>query len=165
MKEGEKVKFYEFIEYLQKENPDKVIMAKSGAFFNAIGRDAIILERVLGFKRTCHAKFLCKCGLPVSYVKENMEKVEKRLKEKNISIAIYDEMEEGRYKYNNKEYDIILEIEGESIKENRKHLNCIECKNNVYTKDTNKYVIEKENFDNFINKLKEIIDNVIKSKN
>ena len=159
------MKFYEFIEYLQKENLDKVIMVKSGAFFNAIGRDAIILERVLGFKRTCHAKFLCKCGLPVSYVRENMGKVEKRLKEKNISIAIYDEMKGGRYKYNDKEYDILLEIEGESIKENIKNLNCIECENNVYNKDTNKYVIEKENFEELVNKIKKEIEKVLKSKN
>ena len=159
------MKFYEFIEFLQKENPDKVIMVKSGAFFNAIGRDAIILERVFGFKRTCHARFLCKCGLPVSYVRKKIEKVRKRLEEKNISIAMYDEVEGGRYKYNDKTYDVILEIEGESIKEDRKNLNCINCENNVYTKNVNKYEIEKENFDNFINKLKEIIDNVIKNKN
>ena len=159
------MKFYEFIEFLQKENPDKVIMVKSGAFFNAIGRDAIILERVFGFKRTCHARFLCKCGLPVSYVRENLEKVRKRLEEKNISIAIYDEVEGGRYKYNEKTYDVILEIEGKSIKEDRKNLNCINCKNNVYNKNTNKYEIEKENFDNFINKLKEIVNSVIKDKN
>ena len=72
------MKFYEFIEYLQKENPNKVIMVKNGAFFYAIGRDAIILERVLGLKKTCHSKFLCKCGMPVSYVMENIEKVKKR---------------------------------------------------------------------------------------
>ena len=144
------MKFYEFIQYLQKENPDKVIMVKSGAFFNAIGRDAIVLESVLGFKRTCHAKLLCKCGLPVSYVKENLEKVKTRLKEKNISIILYDEVEGGRYKYNNKTYDVLFELEGESIKENRNSLNCIECKNNVYNKDINKYEIVKENFDNLI---------------
>ncbi len=148
------MKFYEFIQYLQKENPDKVIMVKSGAFFNAIGRDAIVLESVLGFKRTCHAKLLCKCGLPVSYVKENLEKVKNRLKEKNISIILYDEVEGGRYKYNNKTYDVLFELEGESIKENRNSLNCIECKNNVYNKDINKYEIEKENFDNLIKIIK-----------
>lgn len=148
------MKFYEFIQYLQKEKPDKVIMVKSGAFFNAIGRDAIVLESVLGFKRTCHAKLLCKCGLPVSYVKENLEKVKNRLKEKNISIILYDEVEGGRYKYNNKTYDVLFELEGESIKENRNSLNCIECKNNVYNKDINKYEIEKENFDNLIKIIK-----------
>ena len=158
------MKFYEFIEYLQKENPDKVIMVKSGAFYNAIGRDAIILEKILGFKRTCHARFLCKCGLPVSYVKEKIEVVKKRLKEKNISIAIYDEVEGGRYKYNNKSYDILFELEGESLKENRKNTGCINCKNNVYTKDMNKYVIEKENYDNLVNIIKNEINKILKNK-
>lgn len=68
------MKFYEFIENLQKRTPDKVVMVKNGAFFNSIGKDAIVLEKVLGFKRTCYARGLCKCGMPVSYVKENMEK-------------------------------------------------------------------------------------------
>ena len=158
------MKFYEFIEYLQKENPDKVILVKSGAFFNAIGRDAIILERILGFKRTCHAKFLCKVGLPVSYVRENTEKVKERLREKNISIAIYDEIKEGRYKYNDKSYDILFELEGESIKENRKNIDCINCENNIYSKETNKYVIEKENFERMLNKLRETVNNIIKGK-
>ena len=63
------MKFYEFIEFLQKENLDKVIMVKSEVLFNAIGRDAIILERDFCLKRTCHAKFLCKCGLLVSYLR------------------------------------------------------------------------------------------------
>ena len=38
------MKFYEFIESLQSLNPNKIIMIKTGAFFNSIGRDAIILE-------------------------------------------------------------------------------------------------------------------------
>ncbi len=38
------MKFYEFIESLQRLNPNKIIMIKTGAFFNSIGRDAIILE-------------------------------------------------------------------------------------------------------------------------
>ena len=161
---GEKVKFYEFIEYLEKINPDKVIMVKSGAFFNAIGRDAIVLERVLGLKRTCHAKFLCKCGLPVTYVRENMETLKNRLKEKNISIAIYDEVNTGRYEYNNKKYDVIFELEGESIKENRKNIDCINCKNHVYNKNINKYVIEKEDFEKIMKNIKTVIENVINKK-
>ena len=155
------MKFYEFIQFLQNENPDKVVMVKSGAFFNAIGRYAIILEKVLGFKRTCHTKLLCKCGLPVSYVRENLEKVKTRLKEKNISIILFDEIEGGRYKYNNKTYDVLFEIKGESIKENRNSLNCMECKNNVYNKDINKYEIEKENFDNLIKIIKSEINKII----
>ena len=152
------MKFYEFIQNIQKENPDKVVMVKGGAFYNAIGRDAIVLEKVLGFKRTCHSKLLCKCGMPVKYVKENMEKVRKRLEEKNIGIIIIDEKEGGRYRYNNKTYDILLEIKGESIKENRTHINCIECKNNIYSKDINKYVIKKEEYDR-------VVEEIIKTLN
>lgn len=158
------MKFYEFIEYLQKENPGKIVMVKSGAFFNAIGRDAIVLERVLGFKRTCHSKLLCKCGMPVSYVREKKEVFEKRLKEKNISIVIFDEIKGGKYKYKEKEYDILFNLEGKSIDENRKSINCSTCPNNVYGKHTNKYEIEKERAEEIINNLKQIIER-IKNKN
>ena len=151
------MKFYEFIENLQKQTPDKIVMIKNGAFFNSIGKDAIVLEKVLGFKRTCYARGLCKCGMPVSYVKENMEKVTARLKEKNISIIIYDEKEEGRFKYKNKTFDILFELEGESIKEERKCLNCLECENNKYGKDTNIYTIEKETIENIKKEVKEEI--------
>ena len=51
--------------------------------------------------------------MPVMYVRENIEKVKKRLKEKNLSIIIYDEIKGGRYKFKNKEYDILFELEGE----------------------------------------------------
>ena len=67
------MKFYEFIESLQSLNPNKIIMIKTGAFFNSIGRDAIILEYTLGLKRSCFAKGLCKVGFPVSYVRDNLE--------------------------------------------------------------------------------------------
>ena len=69
-------------------------------------------------------------------------------------MIVYNEVKGGRYKYNNKTYDVLFELEGESIKENRNSLNCIECKNNVYNKDINKYEIEKENFDNLIKIIK-----------
>lgn len=155
------MKFYEFIEYLQRENPNKVVMVSNGVFFNAIGKDAIILERVLGFKRTCHARFLCKCGMPVSYVRENIEKFKKRLMEKNISVIIYDEFEEGRYKFKDKKYDILFEVEGEEMKESRRNLDCFNCKNNKYRKEINKYVIEKENYDEIMNKIVNKINNII----
>ncbi len=151
------MKFYEFLQMLQKRTPDKVIMVKNGAFFNSIGKDAIVLEKVLGFKRTCYARGICKCGMPVSYVKENMEKVIKRLKEKNISIIIYDEKEGGSFKYKNKEFDVLFELEGETIKEDRKNLNCLECSNNKYAKETNIYTIEKEKVEEIKKELKEEI--------
>ena len=156
--------FYEFIESLQKQTPDKIVMVKNGAFFNSIGKDAIVLENILGLKRTCYARGLCKCGMPVSYVRENMEKVIKRLKEKNISIVIYDEKKDGRFKYKNKTFDVLFELDGDSIKEERKCLNCLECENNKYEKDTNKYTIEKEIIEDIKKEFKEEILKILNKK-
>lgn len=154
------MKLYEFIENLQKLNPNKVVMVKSGAFFNSIGKDAVILEKILGFKRTCFAKGLCKVGMPVAYVRQNIEKVKERLKEKNISIIIYDEIENGRYKYKDKSYDILLEIEGEKLKQCKENIDCSKCKNNIYLKEANIYTILKEEQDNFIKRVEKIIQEI-----
>ena len=157
------MKFYEFIEELQRLNPKKVIMVKTGTFFNSIGKDAIILDKTLGLKRTCFARGLCKVGLPVRYVKENIEVVKKRITEKNIAVICYDEIENGRYKFKEKSYDILFETDGECENEIRKNTGCIVCENNMYGKNTNKYTIEHENFDKIIEGIEKIL-NYIKNK-
>lgn len=60
----------------------------------------------------------------------------KKLLAKNISIIIYDEMKGGKYKFNNKEYGILFELEENTVKEERKCLDCKECDNNIYNKET-----------------------------
>ena len=67
--------FYEFAEILKRQNPKKIVFIKTGAFFNCIGRDAIIAEKYLGLKRTCFAKGICKCGMPVQYWRMHIEKI------------------------------------------------------------------------------------------
>ena len=42
-------------------------------------------------------------------------------------FRIFDEVEDGKYNYNDKTYDVILEIEVKSIKEDRKNLGCHNC--------------------------------------
>lgn len=61
-----------------------------------------------------------------------------------MGILIYDEVENGRYKFKNKSYDIIIELNGDNIEEARKNTGCNECKKNVYGKVTNRYTIRKE---------------------
>ena len=109
-------------------------MIKTGAFFNSIGREAIILEKILGLKRSCFAKELCKVGFPETYLNKNLENIKNILKEKKVGIIIYNEKENGRYKFNNKNYEKILELEGEKITEKRKNINCSKCKKNIYNK-------------------------------
>ena len=154
------MKFYEFIENLQKLNPNKIIIIKTGAFFNSIGRDAIILEYILGLKRSCFAKGLCKVGFPVKYLKNNLKEIEKKLKDKNLGIIVYDEIENGRYKFKEKSYDIILELNGDTITETRKNTDCNKCKNNLYQKETNTYTIKQENYEKLAKKVEEFLENI-----
>ena len=154
------MKFYEFIENLRKLSPDKIIMIKSGAFFNSIGRDAIILEYTLGLKRTCFAKGICKIGIPITHFNAKLEDIKKKLIDKKLGIIIYDEVKDGRYRYNNKSYDVILEREGEKIEETRVNTNCRECKNNIYAKETNMYTIKKEEFEKLAKKVEDSLKNL-----
>ena len=108
---------------------------------------------------------MCKVGVPVAHFKENLEKIKNRVKEKNLGIIIYDEIEDGRYKFKDKSYDVILELEGESISETRRNTNCNKCENNVYVKETNMYTIRKEDyeelakkFENFLESIKQILN-------
>lgn len=156
------MKFYNFIEKLQKEYDGKIILVKNGAFYNAIGKDAIIVENVFKLKRTCFAKSICKCGFPTYYNQQNIEKFKERLQEKGIYIIVFDQKENGRYIYNGKKYDILFEIKGREIKEIRKNTNCLECKNNKYCKDTNMYTIFKEEANEREEKIKNIIEEIKK---
>ena len=167
------MKFYEFILELQKLNKNKVVFVKSGVFFNSIGRDAIILEKVLGLKRTCVTKGICKVGLPTNYVRENLSKIKEKLEKNNIGFVFYDEMKNGNLIFKDRKYGIL--IEGKVINEDRKCNNCLNCNNNVYLKKLNngkkinenikEYTFKKEDYilileilKNVFNSFKEKLD-------
>ena len=100
-------------------------------FFNSIGKDAIILEKVLELKRTCVTKGICKVGLPTNYVRENFSKIKEKLEKNNIGFVFYDEMQTGNLIFNDRKYGILFEGEGKVINEERKCINCSNCNNNV----------------------------------
>lgn len=155
--------FYEFAEKFKKENPNKIVFIKTGAFFNCIGKDAIIVEKLLGLKRTCFAKGMCKCGMPVQYWRKNIQEVRKVVKEKNIGIIIYDEIKNGKYKYNDKYYDILLNEEGDYF--DIEPINCKECTKNIFfkeSKDTNYYSIKREEYEEMSYCIKKILEDIEK---
>ena len=154
------MKFYEFIEKLQEEYDGKIVLIKNGAFYNAIGRDAIIVENIFKLKRTCFAKSICKCGFPVYYHSENIDKFKEKLEKEGIAIVVFSPQENGRYNYNGKKFDILFEIKGREIKEKRRNTNCLECENNIYYKELNMYTILKEEADKREEKLKEILEKI-----
>lgn len=163
------MKFYESVLELQKLNKNKVVFVKSGVFFNSIGKDAIILEKVLELKRTCVTKGICKVGLPTNYVRENFSKIKEKLEKNNIGFVFYDEMQTGNLIFNDRKYGILFEGEGKVINEERKCINCSNCNNNVYLKKLNndkkinensrEYTFKKEDYILIL----EILENVLNS--
>ena len=123
------MKFVERIEELQKENEGIIIIVKNGIFFIGIGKDAIILNELLGLKLTCMKPKQCKVGFLV----KNVEKYIKLLSEKGKSFKIFikndkDEMEE------------IYRFIGDSIYEDKQCLECGKCENR---KETEEDIIER----------------------
>lgn len=141
------MKFGDLLEILQQKERGKIVIANSGAFYVAIGRDAILLNKLLGLKLTCLCKDKCKVGFP----KSALDKYKKLLKRERYSYIVYD--------INNKDINIeILEkYEGQQlneIKECKKE--CYLCKNELkgYTQKEDKYIKilkklrEKEKYEN-----------------
>lgn len=72
-------------------------------------------------------------------------------------------MNNGRYKYNDKEYDVLLSVEGNY--EQTGQINCKDCVKNVYykeEKDTNYYNIKREEFEDLSNSIKKILEDIEK---
>ena len=79
------MKLSDEIEKLQEKNEGKIILIKSGIFFIAIGKDAVVLHDVLGLKTTCMKDRICKVGFPM----RNVEKYIRLLNENDLYFIIY----------------------------------------------------------------------------
>lgn len=128
--------FYDFVKSIKTKNPNKIVFVRCGVFFTCLGEDAIIAEKILGLKRTCFSKQICKCWIPAIDTKKTLDKLEEKLKNVNYGVVIYNQVEEGEFEYNNKKYDLIWEHEGnEIIEEKRKALNCFDCYSNYLKRE------------------------------
>ncbi|MDO5556569.1 MAG: hypothetical protein Q4G09_08320 [Clostridia bacterium] len=80
------MKFHEVVEKVQSENPGYIVLIRSGIFFVAVGKDAIMLNKLFNFKLICFKEKTCKCGIPVSSMKNYIPK----FKQTGYSFLIYD---------------------------------------------------------------------------
>ena len=74
------------IEELKKENEDRILLARCGVFMIAIGKDAIVLSKEFGFKKTCFTEGVCRIGIPLTYTLKYLELLEHR----GYSYVVYD---------------------------------------------------------------------------
>lgn len=123
------MKFIERVEQLQKENEGSIVIIKNGIFFIGIGKDAIILNKILGLKLTCMKPELCKVGFLV----KNVEKYIKLLTEEGKSFVIYIKNEKD-------EIEELYRYKGEEIEETEYCLQCENCKNK---EETEKDILER----------------------
>ena len=76
--------FNKMMQILQKKNKSKIILCELGYFYIAIGKDAILLNKLIGLKLNCIKPEICKIGFPIN----SLEKYEKLIKEKECSYMV-----------------------------------------------------------------------------
>ena len=74
------------MELLQKRENGKIVMCNLGNFYVAIGKDATLLNNLLGLKVSCIKPEVCKVGFPVCA----LEKYTELLVQKRYSFIVYD---------------------------------------------------------------------------
>ena len=120
------------MELLQEKNKGKIVFCNAGNFYVAIGKDAVILNRLLDLKVSCFKQEICKVGFPIN----SLEKYLELIYEKKYGYIVYffdQEKEE-------------LEVVKEYIGENKnkimvENINCYICKHSTkYYKKEDKYL-------------------------
>ena len=117
--------FYQMMELLQKKENGKIIMCNLGNFYVAIGKDATLLNNLLGLKVSCVKPEVCKVGFPVCA----LEKYTELLVQKRYSFIVYD------FDQKKEELKILESYEGKNKnKLTDRNINCYIC-----SKSTQKY--------------------------
>lgn len=115
--------FFEMVIRLKIIYENKIVIISCGAFFIAIGEDAILLNRELGLKLNCMRKNVCKIGIP----KNSMHKYVGKLNKTEYGYVILD------YDREKQEIIKICEKIGKGKSTIKYNINCHNCEN--YKKD------------------------------
>ncbi len=150
--------FSQMMELLQKKNDGKIVICNMGNFYISIGKDAILLNRLINLKVSCFKPEICKVGFPIN----SLEKYTDLLVQKRYSYIVY------YFDQEKEELQILEDYEGKynnNLKE--QNINCYICsKGTGKYKRPDKYIIalsklyenEEQNY------LKESKENYIKDK-
>lgn len=78
--------FSKMVGLLQRKENGYIILVNAGNFYIARGKDAILLNKILGLKLSCLETEVCKVGFPLG----SLEKYTKLIEEKNYSYIVYN---------------------------------------------------------------------------
>ena len=78
--------FSKMLALLQIKDKGKIILVNAGNFYIARGKDAILLNEILGLKLSCLETEICKVGFPIN----SLEKYTKLIEKKDYSYIVYN---------------------------------------------------------------------------
>ena len=78
--------FSKMLGLLQIKDKGYIILANAGNFYLARGKDALLLNEILGLKLSCMETEICKVGFPIN----SLEKYTKLIEEKKYSYIVYN---------------------------------------------------------------------------
>ena len=109
--------FSKMVEGLKERDKEKLLIIGLGAFYIAIGEDAVLLHEKLGLKCTCFKNHICKVGLPRNSIGKYIKEIEKL----KYGYILYD------YNSKNKRLLELSYKEGKKNKIMNKNINCLAC--------------------------------------
>ena len=120
------------MELLQEKNKGKIVFCNTGNFYIAIGKDAVILNKLLDLKVSCFKPEMCKVGFPIN----SLEKYLELIYEKKYGYIVYF------FNQETEELEVVTEYEGKNKnKIIAKNINCYICKHSTkYYKKEDKYL-------------------------
>lgn len=77
--------FSKMMELLQEKEKENIVLCNLGSFYIAVGKDAVLLNEILGLKVSCFKEEVCKVGFPI----HALEKYINLIEEKNYSYVVY----------------------------------------------------------------------------
>ena len=116
--------FLNMVKDLEKfeENKGYLILVRCGAFFVAIGANAVILSNEVGLNTICMVKGICKVGIPLNSIYDYI----KRLEHLNKSFVIYNYSKDEMID-NGKKYSEMYRNNGEYVDKMRIAITCETC--------------------------------------
>ena len=109
--------FSKMVEGLKERDKEKLLIIGLGAFYIAIGEDAVLLHEKLGLKCTCFKNHICKLGIPRNSIGKYIKEIEKL----KYGYILYD------YNSKNKRLLELSYKEGKKNKIMNKNINCLAC--------------------------------------
>lgn len=163
------MKLKEGIEKLQEKYPEYIILVKNGLFYNAVGKDAILLSKEFELVKICFAKEICKIGINENKITEFTTELIK----KNYKYIIYS-YTKGDFKDIEEQFiEVERKDDGITLEKKNLKLDCLNCEyykrkcrrgeielpaNKMYEiyKETEKETKGKKEFIKIFNKKKEL---------